>query len=56
MVVCMPASSVDDTFPDNVHTVCALCGTPVVHRPYVPKKPPKICMPCIMKMHSGEAN
>ncbi len=33
-------------FPDDVHTTCAGCGTAIVHRPYAPKAPPKVCPRC----------
>lgn len=41
-VICGPTSY----FVDDVHTTCAFCEVPVVHRPYAPKAPPKICMRC----------
>ena len=31
---------------DNVHTTCAICSTPVIHRPTAPKRPMKICVEC----------
>jgi hypothetical protein len=43
-VVCCPTDL--GTFPDNVHTLCAMCGRGIVHRPYAPKRPPKICIGC----------
>ena len=46
-------------FTDNVHTTCALCGHPVIHRPHVPKTPPKICLTCMVdlaKAENGKAN
>ena len=49
MVACMPADQVDPTvFADNVLTECSQCGRKIVHRPHAPKKPPKICVPCVM--------
>jgi hypothetical protein len=33
---------------DNVHALCAWCQAPVIHRPHVPKKPPKICISCAL--------
>lgn len=41
-------------FRDNVRTTCADCGTPIHHRPHVPKKPKKICMECAAKAHENE--
>jgi hypothetical protein len=46
VVVCGP----DSHFPDDVHTLCAFCGAGVVHRPYAPKAPPKICITCAAAM------
>lgn len=43
--VCATADFVSP-FTDNVRTVCAGCGTAIVHRPYAPKAPPKICARC----------
>jgi hypothetical protein len=34
-------------FPDNIVTECCECGQLVQHRPHAPKRPPKICLPCI---------
>jgi hypothetical protein len=44
-VVCGPVSN----FQDDVHTLCALCGAGIVHRPYAPKTPPKICLTCAIR-------
>jgi hypothetical protein len=33
-------------FPDDVRAVCAGCGKALRHRPYMPKKPMKMCMEC----------
>ena len=33
-------------FRDNVLDVCCACGQPIIHRPYVPRHPPKICVQC----------
>lgn len=35
---------------DDVKTTCSACGTTVFHRPYAPKKPPRICIPCMGKL------
>lgn len=44
-VVCGDVSN----FPDDVHTRCS-CGAAIVHRPYAPKKPPKICLNCYITL------
>jgi hypothetical protein len=44
-VVCGPVSY----FPDDVHTTCAFCATPIVHRPHAPVLPPKICFECLKR-------
>lgn len=44
-VACAPWSF-DSPFTDDVRTDCAICGAAIRHRPYVPKKPPKLCLPC----------
>lgn len=36
-------------FLDDVHATCR-CGAPIVHRPYVPKRPPKICLACYIAL------
>lgn len=54
MVVCAPTGY----FPDDVHTVCAQCGTAIVHRPYAPKAPPKVCLRCataLLEQQKGHA-
>ena len=43
-VVCGPVSY----FGDDIHTTCALCGAAIVHRPYVPVTPLKICVGCML--------
>jgi hypothetical protein len=44
-VVCAPVSY----FGDDVHTTCAFCGAAIVHRPYMPSGPPKICVACMLQ-------
>lgn len=36
-------------FPDDVHTLCS-CGAAIVHRPYAPTRPPKICLACYITL------
>lgn len=50
-VVCAPVGY----FEDDVQTVCAMCATPIVHRPSVPMAAPKICIGCAVKTaNAGE--
>jgi hypothetical protein len=35
-------------FADDVRATCSGCGAAIVHRPYVPKTPPKICHQCFV--------
>ena len=44
-VVCMP-DELPTYFPDDVRTNCADCGTPIRHRPHVPRRPQKVCPAC----------
>lgn len=37
-------------FDDNVITDCTRCGERIQHRPYAPKKPPKICIKCALAL------
>jgi hypothetical protein len=52
-VVCMYAPS--RYFDDDVLAKCAGCGRQIVHRPHVPKKPPKLCLPCANALFGQEA-
>ena len=45
LVVCVLASS-PVYFPDDVRRLCAGCGTAIRHRPYVPKRAPKVRVLC----------
>jgi hypothetical protein len=47
--ICMLADY-NSPFTDNEFGVCSKCGAAVMFRPYMPKKPPKICMPCFVLM------
>ncbi len=42
-------------FDDDIHAACAHCGASIVHRPYVPPSPPKICLDCWMLQVGAEA-
>lgn len=48
-VVCL---SLPDSghFKNNIVTECAFCGRGIYHRPYMPKKPLKICGWCLLKI------
>lgn len=43
-------------FADDVHARCAYCDTPIVHRPYVPLTPPKICIACLLSIETKKRN
>ena len=45
LVLCVPDEG-PTYFPDDVHTTCADCGTPIRHRPHVPRRPKKVCLAC----------
>jgi hypothetical protein len=51
LVVCGPVSH----FPDDVHTICAVCQTGIVHRPHAPARPPKVCLTCASKLAAPRA-
>jgi hypothetical protein len=35
------------TFPDNQTGPCVDCGVLLQWRPHAPKRPPRICLPCV---------
>lgn len=43
--ICMPAWY-ESPFSDNEFGVCSKCGCEIMFRPYMPKRPPKICIEC----------
>ena len=43
------------TFPDNIVDKCSMCGCAIQHRPVYPKRPPKVCLPCILPKLQEEA-
>src|SRR6266705_700247 len=45
-VVCLPISS-PLKCPDNLISNCCKCDCLIQHRPNVPRRPPKICWPCV---------
>ena len=45
--VCVPWST-PARFPNDIRGTCCACGMAVRHRPYAPKKPPKICVRCVV--------
>jgi hypothetical protein len=46
LVVCMRLGS-PSPFTDNELGVCHDCQHPIIFRPYVPKKPIKVCLECM---------
>jgi len=49
VVICMPDGG-PRYFSDDVSAFCASCGIAIHHRPHVPKKPPKVCIHCGLRM------
>jgi hypothetical protein len=49
-VVCMPAGA-PTPFDDNETGTCCECGIAVIFRPYNPKRPPRICLQCAIKLY-----
>jgi hypothetical protein len=41
--------------PGNLIDICSKCGEAIQHRPHVPKKPPKVCMECILPLANKAA-
>lgn len=37
-------------FTDNLKGECALCAAPIIFRPYIPKKPMKVCLECMLQI------
>lgn len=48
-VICMPLPD-PKHFEGNIETECAFCKRGIYHRPYMPKKPLKICLSCAGKL------
>lgn len=48
MVGCIRYHGVMLYFSDNEIGTCSRCGHQVQFRPYAPKKPPKVCMECLL--------
>ena len=46
-VICVPWS-VPAIYDDDERGECFICGEPVRFRPYMPKTPPKLCLPCLL--------
>ena len=49
-VVC----ALEGCFPDDVPAECSRCHRGIVHRPHIPKAPPKICEICWREMVKGQ--
>jgi hypothetical protein len=47
-VVCVRLADDPGGFTDNQLALCCACGEPVVFRPYMPKRPPRICLQCVL--------
>ena len=47
-VVCAPYDGVTLGMPDNLTGACCKCRCAVQFRPSSPKKPPRICWPCML--------
>lgn len=47
-LVCMPAGPSE--FEDNLTGFCCKCGTKVMYRWHAPRKPPRICINCILRL------
>lgn len=45
-VICMPEGP--SPFDDNLTGFCCKCGIKVMYRWHAPRKPPKICMKCLV--------
>ena len=46
-VVCAVAAGLEGAIlHDDVLDECCQCGTPILYRPHIPKRPKKICMRC----------
>lgn len=52
-VVCLRAGS-PSPFTDNETGVCSQCGHAIFFRPYMPKKPRKICVQCLDRLERAE--
>lgn len=52
VMVCVPADWATP-FTDNELGVCSKCGCAVQFRPHAPKKPPRLCVTCMLKMSSN---
>ncbi|MGI8551149.1 MAG: hypothetical protein ACR2PL_10265 [Dehalococcoidia bacterium] len=48
-VVCMPDGQAE-YFDDDVRSVCFFCNCRIHYRPHCPKKPPKVCINCMVKV------
>ena len=51
-VVCMPRGP--SQFSDNFTGFCSHCGIEIMYRWHAPRKPPKICFACAMKINAAE--
>jgi hypothetical protein len=43
-------------FPDNEYGHCVVCGHLVTFRPYMPKKPQRLCLECFADKELGKTH
>jgi hypothetical protein len=48
-LVCVLAT-MTSPFTDNERGVCSICERAVIFRPYAPKRPPRICIDCMIEL------
>lgn len=46
MICCLETED-PKAFNDNIRTKCCECKRTIIHRPEAPKRPKKICLPCV---------
>lgn len=49
-VICLQKSQDPGNFKDNLTGHCSDCGCEVIFRPNAPKRPPRLCQECAMKL------
>jgi hypothetical protein len=49
-VICVRLAGYSGTFTDNCQGPCSRCGETVIWRPYVPLRPPRICLECMVSL------
>lgn len=51
--VCCRQADDPGEFTDNLVGQCCACGEAVIFRPYMPARPPKICVQCLIDRLEG---